>query len=371
MGVFGQGAVTDAIAHELQKLRAVDIPADAWRPEEIETWLQPNLRIVDDQGRIVVEGRDLRAIREQVGQKARQAFASSDETEWTHAGMTDWTCGSVPEVIEVRRNGMTLKGYPALVDEGETVGTRLFDQHSEAQHSHTAGVRRFLLHQLRGEIADQIRNLPGIDSIRLNYALLGSRAELNDTLQSMIVQRAMIDDRTVVRNASALEQRVNEGYPGLWSVALDVARDVAAILAALVDVRAALQQTMPPQWEPSIIDVRDQLDRLIRPGFLLATPTPWLRQYPRYLNAMITRIERLARGGYTRDQQRMDAILEYWIRFEQFEDDHQARHLVDPELETLRWMLEEWRVAQFAQELGTAMQVSEKRVRQQCEKVTR
>ena len=101
----------------------------------------------------------------------------------------------------------------------------------------------------------------------------------------------------------------------------------------------------------------------------MRTPWPWLQQFPRYARAIVMRLQKLTGGAGQRDQQHLAAVVPRWQRGIERMKQHRDRHLYDPELETYRWMTEEFRVSLFAQELGTAVPVSEKRLDQQWARV--
>jgi ATP-dependent helicase HrpA len=117
-------------------------------------------------------------------------------------------------------------------------------------------------------------------------------------------------------------------------------------------------------------DAHEQLARLLAPGFLVRTPWNWLLHMPRYLQAVSRRLEKLTGGGHVRDQQQLPDLRVRANRcFERLRQ-HEERRVFDPALETYRWMLEEYRVLLFAQDFGTALPVSQKRLDKQWEQVS-
>jgi len=121
-----------------------------------------------------------------------------------------------------------------------------------------------------------------------------------------------------------------------------------------------------------LTDARDQLAFLMPPHFLLTTPYEWLMHLPRYLAGARLRLEKLENGGpeiADRDARSRELVLPWWGHYLRRKSQHEAVGLVDAELALFRWMVEEYRVHLFAQELGTAVGVSPRRLEKQWEKV--
>ena len=148
----------------------------------------------------------------------------------------------------------------------------------------------------------------------------------------------------------------------------EVTKFLPALFEAYHEVRLALEQPRPANWQYTIDDVRGQLAALLPEGFLSATPWTWLEQYPRFLRAMSLRLNKLS-GGLARDRQQQEIIEPRWKAFQERAEEHHRRGVDDPELATYRWMLEELRVSLFAQELGTSIAVSPQRLEKQWAKV--
>jgi ATP-dependent helicase HrpA len=155
----------------------------------------------------------------------------------------------------------------------------------------------------------------------------------------------------------------------LAEAAAEVAHLIGPLFQAFMEIRKTWEKTASPQWQPTWQDVHAQLGQLFAPGFLVRTPWPWLQQFPRYARAIVMRLQKLTGGAGQRDQQHLSAVVPRWQRGIERLKQHRERQLYDPELESYRWMTEEFRVSLFAQELGTAVPVSEKRLDQQWARV--
>jgi ATP-dependent helicase HrpA len=148
-------------------------------------------------------------------------------------------------------------------------------------------------------------------------------------------------------------------------------RQLVPLFEAYTQVRKLWERLGPAAYAATRADLHDQLQHLFAPGFLVQTPWPWLMQFSRYLRGIARRIEKLPMGGGAKDAQLIADLQPLWQRWKSRAKEHAARDLHDAELVTYRWMLEEYRILLFAQELGTAVSVSAKRLEKQWAKEPR
>jgi ATP-dependent helicase HrpA len=194
---------------------------------------------------------------------------------------------------------------------------------------------------------------------------------LREQLLDLIAERAFLSEQPWPRTQGDFGVRVAAGKAQLPQAATATVRTLLPLFDAYTQVRRLWERTNLPQFAVTRQDVHDQLAQLLAPGFLVATPWSWLVHLPRYLKAIVRRLEKLTAGGGSRDQQQLPVLLPLWNRWKDRRRQMQDRGLYDPELEAYRWMLEEYRVMVFAQELGTAVSVSEKRLDRQWAQVTK
>lgn len=310
--------------------------------------------VTDARGRPIASGRDLSALREQLKSQIAGSLASLRGTEFNRTGMTDWECGDIPERVEVDAGGARVPAYPALTEEGRTVGMRLCDAADAAAASHQAGLRRLFALRVKGEIRAALDHAPGIDGLVKVWGPLGTTAELFDTLALMVADRVFLSDRPDVRTFEAFKARVDAGFGSLVSVSLEVVALAAATIGALhrVSLRLDVMKTTrgTEAWAPALEGVTNQLSHLCPRGFLLSTPSERLAHLPRYLRAIESRLEKIQQGKISQDQQRAAELRPFLRRWLDTLDRPGAR-LDGVALEAYRWMLEEFRVHLFAQEL--------------------
>ncbi|HSU68666.1 MAG TPA: DUF3418 domain-containing protein, partial [Tepidisphaeraceae bacterium] len=176
------GPVFDAVAHYLGKVSGEPVRAGDFQAEVLPEYLRMNFCVIDQGGKEVAMGRDLGLIRRKLGMQARASFAASPPPEFHRDGLTRWDLGDLPERVEIKHRGMTLNGYPALVDAGASVCLRLFDQPDAAAEAMRGGLRRLFMIELHRELEHVEQTLPEIDRLCLYYSTIGRCDDLKDNL---------------------------------------------------------------------------------------------------------------------------------------------------------------------------------------------
>ncbi|MEY6432641.1 ATP-dependent RNA helicase HrpA [Thioalkalicoccus limnaeus] len=359
-----------ALGEALQELKGVAIPEDAWDLDAIPPHLRMHYRLVDHEGRTLAHGEDLNAIKREHGGAGRASFARIPTADLERDGLTRWDFGDLPESIELTRAGIRMRGYPALIDEGDQVALRVLDAAERAEQATRAGVRRLIALHLASEVRSLRARLPGLDRMRLQYAKAPwpsgeaerTRApDLADDLIALILERTFVDEQAPLRDQAAFLQRLTERRPFLPATLDEVCTLVRETLDRYQGLRQRLASVSQINWMASVQDLRGQLDGLIFKGFLLGIPYQRLQSYPRFLRAAEYRAERLSYGA-AKDREWMHEMAGLQRRWNERAAAARAAGRSDLRLEEIRWMLEELRVSLFAQQVGTAYPVSVKRI---------
>ncbi len=350
----------DAVGGQLTRMTGVEIPAGSWRPEQLPVHLFMRFVVTDSAGRELAAGRDLGALQAQLGERAQRSFRARSWEGLERGQVESWDFGPLPEVVEAERDGMTVRGYPALVDAGDGAALRVLDAPDAAREAHRVGVLRLFRRQAARAIKDVARHLPGIDRMCLHYAALGRCDDLKRDLVDAIVWAAFYPQGGdgEVRTPEAFADRARQAQARLGETANAICGWVASALAEYHEAARQLKGSVPPQWLAAVGDARGQLDALVYPGFVTHTSPRWLRHLPRYVQAVNIRLKKLDRNP-VRDRQNMLAVAPLWQRYAERAAADAGR---SEKLEEYRWMLEEYRVSLFAQELRTAYTVSPKRL---------
>lgn len=369
----GEGSLVAALTQTIRSLTQVEVPVQAWAMADLPPYLHMNFRIVDDDGGELAMGRDLSALRAQLGVKARKQFSESARNAFERRGITAWDFGELPEQIEFSRDGQRLIGYPALVDEGGSVALMVLDGEHDAALATRRGLRRLFQLAVPEQVKYLARNLPGFQDMVLRYALLleleggkaGDKGALSDRLRQeltdAVCDRAFFVEDTPIRDAGAFQARVAKARTRLVEVAGEVCRVMNEILVEYQALRPRINQPGVPVWQRAMTDIRNQLRELLKPGFVVSTPLARLKQLPRYLRAIQLRLDKFALNA-AKDAQWMQQLQSWWQAYQTRLQADRARGVHDPRLDEFRWTLEELRVSLWAQQLKTPYPISFKRL---------
>ncbi len=363
----GGRSLTEAMTERLQRMTGVRIPEEAWNCDAVPLHLRMRCQVVDADGKALAVGREWEAIQAQLRGEARTRFAALPTPEFERDQVRDWDFGELPETVNFVRNDIQLRGYPALVAEPDgTLALRLLDSLARAEAATRAGLRRLIGWRLGPAFKQLARDLPHFQRMTLHYVGLGAQEALREDLLNTILDRAFLTDQPLPRDRAAFDAVLERGKTRLAAARVEICDLADAILAAYHEVRRSLSDD--PTWAEAMADIRDQLAGLVYPGFLGQTPPEWLPHVPRYLRAIGLRLQKL-RQAPDKDRQRRSDILRLRESCRRQLERNARQEKSDPELVRFRWLLEELRVSQFAQELKTLLPVSVKRLEEQWGRV--
>ncbi|WP_424312270.1 ATP-dependent RNA helicase HrpA [Castellaniella sp.] len=352
----------DALEQDIWEQCRVRVQATDFKLETLPPHLFMNFKVIDEHGRMLSGGRSLDQLRAEHGRQAQASFqqvAARDQQAsrvLDHEGLTAWTFGALPELLEIQRGGQSLIGYPALRDRGESCDLDVFDDPQEARRVHAVGLRRLFRLALREQVRYLEKNLPDLTRLGMLYLDLGTQQELRDQLIDAALDQACLMDPWPA-DAAAFEQRCTEGRARLGLLTQERARLAGVILAERAALVKKLLQARP--WPQAQQDIRQQLDALVGPAFVRDTPSEQLGHLPRYLKAAQLRIEKL-RADPARDAALMADIVRLTTPWQRARA--ALKGAPDAHLDAFRWQLEELRVALYAQTLRTPFPVSVKRL---------
>ena len=370
----GEQPLRQVLGAVLKQLTGVHVPEDAWQDGQLDPFLRMRIRLLSADGMETLDtSRDLLVLQRDY---ADQAIAGKGAVADTHAieqeGLKDWTFGELPQSVESHSGGMTLRAYPALVDEGDSVAVRALDSQSRAQVAQRAGLRRLLMLRMAPTVKDMRKRIPNLQAMRLAYAKVppapGARKDnrpaecLEEQLVALAFDQAFVGDAGEVRDREAFQACFDRGREQLHTVFSNTVALADEVLGGYQRIRKRLAGMNHLSLLSSVKDMQQQLDELVYQGFLEEVPGQQLSEYGRYLKALELRLDKLASGGHARDQQAMREIGEIQDRWRTREQAAREKGLVDLRLQQIRWQLEELRISLFAQEVKTRYPVSLKRI---------
>ncbi|TXT37277.1 MAG: ATP-dependent helicase HrpA [Comamonadaceae bacterium] len=410
--LFGHGSLTDAVLKLVRLATAVDVVRADIKVDMLSPHFFMNFRVVDEHGRQLGQGRNLGALKAELGAQARGAFqalaglkmaktasgdtgrsggsresapnapvalvnnaqaatksaANQTPPKANPAGVkhTAWTFGELPELLEIQKGGQTLIGYPGLIDVGDAVTIEVFDEPDVAAAKHRAGLRRLFALQIKDALKYLEKNVPDLQKMAVTYMQVGKNPdgsgtggtleELREQIISVALDRAFLLD-PLPTDEFAFKKRVDEGRGRLTLICTEVARLAATILA---EYAVAARKIKDSKNAPdATTDAAQQLARLMPKKFLSVTPWGSLQHFARYQKAITARLEKY-RVDPARDSARLKELQPLEQRYWRLVAERKG--VVDDRLQEFRWLLEELRVSFFAQELRTPQPVSVKRL---------
>ncbi len=398
--VFGHGSLLDAVLKLVRLATSIDIVRADIKADMLSPHFFMNYRVVDEHGRQLGTGRNLGALKAELGAKARGAFQAlaglklakdaaaapvfkeNQPVARVHSAKeaiksvgkpaapagqrhTAWTFGELPELLEIQKGGQTLIGYPALIDGGDAVTVEVFDEPEVAATKHRAGLRRLFSLQIKDALKYLEKNIPDLQKMAVTFMTVGKNAdgsgggtieELREQIIAVALDRAFLLDPLPI-NEFDFKRRVDEGRGRMTLIATEVARLAATILAEYALAARKIKDTK--NAPDATGDAAQQLARLMPKRFLLQSPWGSLQHFARYLKAITARLEKY-RADPARDAARLSELRPLEQRYWRLVAERKG--VMDDRAQEFRWLLEELRVSFFAQELRTPQPVSVKRL---------
>lgn len=348
-------ALTEVLAAFLQRTTGVALGAADFVGIELPVHLHMRFALQDDQGRELAASRNLAELRDAWQGRARKAFSRVAAGDWGRDHVAEWPAESIPEqLVEAGRP----PAWPALVAEGAKVALRVFERQELARAAHPTGVRKLLADALAADQRKVAKRLPLKPDVALKLAPLGTVQAMRDEIVQGAFADLLAEADLAVRDGEGFARLREQCARELNAAAINRLQAIEPLVAARAELMIWLGRLAEEsRFRASHDELQQQLADLLAEGFASRVPVTRLAQFPRYLEAMRIRAEHVLLDP-ERDRRRQAELapsLAAWRALVAQGGDHEA-------LARLRWMLEEWRVSLFAQQLGTAEPVSAKRV---------
>ncbi|MGC1510715.1 ATP-dependent RNA helicase HrpA [Ketobacter sp.] len=356
------------LADYLRQRKAIDISITSWDENALPLHLRANLQVVNEQGELLREGRDIRQIKMELQGQFHQSLklltqSSIDQQHYDH-----WAFGDIPEVYELKQGSSVVKAYPALTDRQDGVSLELLDTQYAAELTMKKGILRLCLLALPKQVRYLKKQHGLAESAVIKYSAFGDKKSLTEGLVEASFFQAFVAHKPLPRTESDFKARLQSGNTLLASAATEMSDLIALILEQHHIVVTMLSGDSSPARVATKRDIEFQLSQLFPQNWLQNRGLDPLQQYPRYLEAIQVRWKRL-QGKIERDRQLIDEIESLWEQYEERQQKHHKESVVDAALEEWRWALEEYRVSVFAQGVKTSYPVSYKRLQKMWQKV--
>ncbi|MCK5813321.1 MAG: ATP-dependent RNA helicase HrpA [Cocleimonas sp.] len=363
------------VAHQLHRMTGNQIEAQILKQISFEDHLLMRFEIVDESNKVIKAGRDLEQLKGSTRDKTSAHIAQQANNKNTSGiektGITCWDFGDLPETIIIDSMGMKIKAWTALVDQGDSVAIKLFDSAEKAQEQN--GLLKLLMLSASKEVNYLKNNLPNIRQHCLHYFITGKCDELKQSIIKNSFRLVFDTDHYQCNQQQSFNNYLEQQRSQLVAQATELCHQLDTVLKFHHQVKKSLKGSINPAWLDGLNDITDHSNALIFVGFLDTLTLHELRQYPRYLKGLQRRVEKLMDNSH-KDRPLRLQVQPHWQSYQKFI----AKEKIDgfvfstqqkTALQTYRWMLEEFRVSLFAQELGTAIPISEKRLKKKWREV--
>ena len=367
---FADGSLPEALGRELTRMTGTRVSAEAWAESaaQLEGHLRMNIEVVDNQGKPLGEGRDLAELTARFSE-ATQAGLALPQTAKSQQPVEAKAFSEVAAKTQQQVAGLSMTVYPALVEEAGVVKEGRFPTLADAEFQHRRALQRLLLQQLAEQAKFLRGKLPGLTELALLYRDMGRvDALVEDILLASLDSCILEGSEPLPRDGAGLAA-LAERKRGDWTGEAErLARLTLEILKLWHGLQKRFKGKIDLAQAMALNDIKLQLSNLVYPGFVRETPAQWLKEIPRYLKAIEQRLDKIA-GQVQRDRVWAGELAGYWEQYQARLAKHSQEGKRDPQLGLYRWLLEEYRVSLFAQQLGTKLPVSDKRLSKQWQAV--
>jgi ATP-dependent helicase HrpA len=349
------------LADGIRRRRGVTVEPGDWQAGRLDPHYLMNIRVLDADGGVLGAGRDIGLLRRQYQDQAAESLAEAKQDAPEKSGIKAWVFSELPETVEFDQAGFTVRGFPALVDAKDSVTMKCVDNREEADKLTRQGVVRLLVLDQAQSVKYLRKELFRQSTQVLRLHLLGSKEKLVESIIEAAFAEVSFDGAEIPRNQKQFNECVEKGRGAVVQQAMACEKVIESIVEYYWQVQQELKKLTSPACIDVVMDVKHQCGSLLGEGFVSRSGWQWLQQVPRYLQAILQRLESV-QGKLARDAQLMADFCRVSKRFDDMAGEMDQSIFQNKELEQYYWLLQEYRVSLFAQRLGTSQPVSEKRL---------
>ncbi|WP_434223345.1 ATP-dependent RNA helicase HrpA [Xenorhabdus bakwenae] len=363
----------DSLEKELRRMTGVTVSRDNWQLEQVPDHLKITFRIIGEKktgekNQPLAESKDLSALKLKLKEKVQETLSAVADNGIEQNGLHIWSFGALPECYEQKRGGYSVKAFPALVDEKDSIGIKLFETESEQQNAMWAGTRRLLLLNIPSPIKYLHEKLPNKSKLGLYFNPYGKVLDLIDDCISCGVDKLIAENGGPAWDEQAFSGLHDKVRANLNDAVVDIAKQVEQILTAVFNINKRLKGRVDISLALALSDIKEQISGLAFNGFVTSHGWKRLTDVLRYLNGIERRLEKLAVDP-NKDRAHMSRVEHIQRQWQQWLAKLSVQQKQLAEVEEIRWMIEELRISLFAQQLGTAYPISDKRILQAMENI--
>ncbi|BCB67331.1 ATP-dependent helicase [Haemophilus influenzae 3655] len=351
----------DTLIYELHRMTGVTVEAEHWNWEQIPSHLKMTFRVVDENGKKIAESMNLDELKFNLKDRVQESISAVADDGIEQSGLHIWSFADLPQCYEQKQRGFSVKAFPAIVDEKDAVGIKLFETEFEQSVAMQQGLRRLLLLNVPSPIKYLHEKLPNKAKLGLYFTPFGRVLDLIDDCIACAVDKLIADFGGFVWDEAGFEKLRDFVRENLNEVTVDIAQKVEQILTLTYQLNQRLKGKMDFTMAFALSDIKSQLAGLVYQGFVQKSGYDRLPDLQRYLQAVDKRIDKLAQD-VNRDRAAMLRVEQVQQAYQQLLAKLPKSKPISDEIAEIHYMIEELRVSLFAQQLGTKYQVSDKRV---------
>ena len=352
---FGVANLLECIVVALDAITGIKLAINDFNEASLPIHLRFNYKVIDDKQQVLISGRDLAAIEVQL--YARLATLMDNQTELRYIKpnatanlrpivYTTWEFGALPEMVDIKKDNLTIPMYVALVDQKHGVTIEQFSHREQAILSHHQGLLRMLYLAMAAQVKYLHKQIPNLNKILLRLAKYINKDSFTEDLVLAVIQKTFLFDYANIRTQEEF-LTCKQNYTKNLIVNFNL---IVKLLSDTTDIYSKLDQQHIGKFMP----VKDQLEHLFGANFIQNTPLNWLCRYPVYLQAIQHWLNN-NKDFTSKATEFKIKILPFWQCYLKHQQDCNFLH---PEVVQFRWWLEELRIANFAQHLKTVVSVS-------------
>ena len=351
----------ETLIYELRRMTGVTVEAEHWHWEQIPSHLKMTFRVVDENGKKIAESMNLDELKFSLKDRVQESISAVADDGIEQSGLHIWSFAELPQCYEQKQRGFSVKAFPAIVDEKDAVGIKLFETEFEQSVAMQQGLRRLLLLNVPSPIKYLHEKLPNKAKLGLYFTPFGRVLDLIDDCIACAVDKLIADFGGFVWNEESFDKLRDFVRENVNEVTVDIAQKVEQILTLTHQLNQRLKGKMDFTMAFALSDMKSQISGLIYQGFVQKSGYARLPDLLRYLQAIDKRMDKLAQD-VNRDRAAMLRVEQVQQAYQQLLAKLPKSKPISDEVAEIRYMIEELRVSLFAQQLGTKYQVSEKRV---------
>ncbi|TRX57504.1 ATP-dependent RNA helicase HrpA [Thalassomonas sp. M1454] len=356
------GSITDAMAKQLLRMTGVRLPQDCFDWSSLPEHLKMNFKVINHKGKLLKQGRVLSLLKDELQGKVKESIKQVADKGIEREHIKEWDFKAIPKSYEKKAANITIQAFPALVDHKKDVAIELFEHQSQAEQAMLRGVTRMVLLNIPSPIKYLETKLPNKAKLGLYFNPFGKISDLLDDCIEGCAQQLIKDSGELPYDKAGFDKARDLIRAEIADKVLASALKLEQILSLRHDIAKKMKGSIGLNVIQAHGDIKQQLDALVFKGFVSASGVDKLDHILRYLKAVLRRMEKLPIDP-NQDRLKLIDVEKATDLYKALLNQQPKNQPISGEVLDIRWMLEEFRVSLFAQNIGTSAPISLKRIK--------